>query len=309
MGDQSRAGLSAAGLCAGGRGGFGALLFGDRRGFGVLVLGSGVIGTTSAYYLSLAGHEVTVVDRQPGAGLETSYANAGEVSPGYSAPWAGPGVPLKAIKWLLMQHRPLVIRPNLDMAMIRWGMQMLRNCTAARYEVNKGRMVRLAEYSRDVLREMRAELGLAYDERSQGTLQLFRTQKQLDGTGADIEVLKRYGVAFELLDRAGCIRHEPALARVQDKFLGGLLLPGDETGDCFKFTQALAARAAAAGVSFLYSTAIERLLGDGQRINGVQTDRGLLRLHLAGMHASSPPGTVWRSGASSSGGSSRCCAA
>ena len=256
----------------------------------VIVLGSGVIGTTSAWHLAQAGHEVTVIDRQDSAGKETSYANAGEVSPGYSAPWAGPGVPLKAIKWLLMQHRPLVIRPNLDMAMIRWGMQMLRNCTAARYEVNKGRMVRLAEYSRDVLREMRAELGLAYDERSQGTLQLFRTQKQLDGTGADIEVLKRYGVRFELLDRAGCIRHEPALARVQDKFLGGLLLPGDETGDCFKFTQSLAARAAQAGVNFRYDTAIEGLLSEGGRISGVVTDRGTLSAdaYLVAMGSYSP---------------------
>jgi D-amino-acid dehydrogenase len=199
-------------------------------------------------------------------------------------------VPLKAIKWLLMQHRPLVIRPQLDMAMVRWGLQMLRNCTAERYEINKGRMVRLAEYSRDVLREMRAELGLTYDERSQGTLQLFRTQKQLDGTGADIEVLKRYGVRFELLDRAGCIRHEPALARVQDKFVGGLLLPGDETGDCFKFTQGLAARAAQAGVDFRYGTDIQRLLTEGGRISGVVTGQGTLSAdaYLVAMGSYSP---------------------
>ena len=256
----------------------------------VIILGSGVIGTSSAWHLAQAGHEVTVIDRQDGAGKETSYANAGEVSPGYSAPWAGPGVPLKAIKWLLMQHRPLVIRPQLDMAMVRWGLQMLRNCTAERYEINKGRMVRLAEYSRDVLREMRAELGLAYDERSQGTLQLFRTQKQLDGTGADIEVLKRYGVRFELLDRAGCIRHEPALARVQDKFVGGLLLPGDETGDCFKFTQGLAARAAQAGVNFRYGTDIQRLLTEGGRIGGVVTGQGTLTAdaYLVAMGSYSP---------------------
>ena len=210
----------------------------------VIVLGSGVIGVASAYQLALAGHDVTVVDRQPAAALETSYGNAGEVSPGYSAPWAGPGVPIKAIKWLLMQHRPLVIRPNIDLNLVRWGLAMLRNCTAARYELNKGRMVRLAEYSRDCLKELRAQTGIRYDERMQGTLQLFRTQAQLDGTAADIAILKRYGVAFELLDRAGFIRHEPALAHVQEKFVGGLLLPGDETGDCFKFTQNLAALAA-----------------------------------------------------------------
>ena len=243
----------------------------------VLVLGSGVIGVTSAYQLALAGHEVTVVDRQPAAALETSYGNAGEVSPGYSAPWAGPGVPVKAIKWLLMRHRPLVIRPHLDLGLVRWGLAMLRNCTSARYEINKGRMVRLAEYSRDCLKELRAQTGIRYDERTQGTLQLFRTQAQLDGTGADIEILKRYGVAYEVLDRDGCIRHEPALAHVREKFVGGLRLPGDETGDCFKFTQNLAAFAAQHGVTFRYGTRIDALKLAGKQIEGVVTDAGTLK--------------------------------
>jgi len=243
----------------------------------VVILGSGVIGVSCAYQLAVAGHEVTVVDRQPAAALETSYGNAGEVSPGYSAPWAGPGVPLKAVKWLLMQHRPLVIRPNLDLNLLRWGAAMLRNCTAARYELNKGRMVRLAEYSRDCLKELRAQTGIRYDERMQGTLQLFRTQKQLDGTAADIAILQRYGVGYELLDREGCIRHEPALARVRDKFVGGLLLPGDETGDCFKFTQNLAALAVQKGVCFQYGTSIQALQSGGAQIDGVRTDAGVLK--------------------------------
>jgi len=243
----------------------------------VMVLGSGVIGVTAAYQLALAGHEVTVLDRQPAAGLETSYANAGEVSPGYSAPWAGPGVPVKAIKWLLMRHRPLVIRPHLDIRLILWCLAMLRNCTAARYDRNKGRMVRLAEYSRNCLRELREETGIRYDERMQGTLQLFRTQKQLDGTAADIAILQRYGVGHELLDVAGCIRHEPALAQVKDKFVGGLRLPGDETGDCFQFTQKLAARAAQRGVHFRQGTTIRGLQGDGAQITGVVTDAGTLK--------------------------------
>ena len=243
----------------------------------VLVLGSGVIGVTAAYQLAAAGHEVTVVDRQPGAGLETSYANAGEVSPGYSAPWAGPGVPLKAIKWLLMQHRPLVIRPHLDMNLVRWAAAMLRNCTQARYELNKGRMVRLAEYSRDALKALRAATGIRYDERMQGTLQLFRTEAQQAASAADVAVLQRSGVAFESLDAAGCIRHEPALGAVRHKFVGGLRLPGDETGDCFKFTQRLAALAAARGVVFRYGTRIERLVRNGERIEGAITDAGPLR--------------------------------
>ena len=243
----------------------------------VLVLGSGVIGTTAAYYLARDGHEVTVVDRQGAPAMETSYANAGEVSPGYSAPWAGPGVPLKAIQWMLMQHSPLVIWPLLEWSMWRWGLSMLRNCTEARYAVNKSRMVRLAEYSRDCLRELRADTGIRYDERMQGTLQLFRTQKQLDGVGKDVEVLRRYGVPFEVLDRAGFCAVEPALARVQEKFVGGLRLPGDETGDCFLFTQRLAELARGRGALFLFDTTIDALRADGRRLAGVQTSAGLLQ--------------------------------
>ena len=176
----------------------------------IVILGSGVIGTTAAYYLAKAGHDVTVLDRQSAPALETSFANAGEISPGYASPWAGPGVPIKAIKWLLMQHSPLVIKPMLEAAMWRWGAAMLRNCTAARYRINKARMVRLAEYSRDCLKALRADTGIRYDERTQGTLQLFRTQKQLDATAGDIEVLRETGVPYQLLDRSGYLQYEPA---------------------------------------------------------------------------------------------------
>ena len=236
----------------------------------ILILGSGVIGTTSAYYLARAGHQVTVVDRQSGPALETSYANAGEVSPGYSAPWAGPGVPLKAIKWMLMHHRPLVIWPMCDLAMWRWGAMMLRNCTKARYRTNKGRMVRLAEYSRDCLVALRKETGIQYDERAQGTLQLFRTHKQLDGIGKDVDILKEYGVPFEVLDRDGYCKVEPALALVKEKFVGALRLPGDETGDCFKFTQNMANMAAQLGVMFRFGTAIEGIEFAGGKVTGVR---------------------------------------
>jgi D-amino-acid dehydrogenase len=243
----------------------------------ILVLGSGVIGTTSAYYLAQAGHEVTVVDRQPAAAMETSYGNAGEVSPGYAAPWAGPGIPMKAIKWLLMRHSPLAIRPSLDPKMWSWVFQMLGNCTSARYEINKGRMVRLAEYSRDCLIELRAATGISYDERMQGTLQLFRTQKQLDASEADIAVLKRYGVPYEVLDPAGCIKVEPGLVHVRQKFLGALRLPGDETGDCFKFTQNLAKMAEKLGVTFRYGVSINRLQQEGGKITSVHTSAGEMK--------------------------------
>jgi D-amino-acid dehydrogenase len=243
----------------------------------VLVLGGGVIGVSTAYYLARAGHEVELVDRQSGPALETSFANAGEVSPGYSAPWAGPGVPIKAIKWMLMQHSPLVVWPMLDPAMWRWGLAMLANCTEKAYALNKSRMVPIAEYSRDCLKALRAETGIQYDDRAQGTLQLFRTQKQLDSIGGDIAVLNQYGVPFEVLDRAGFVRVEPALQHTQDKFVGALRLPGDETGDCFIFTNRLAEMASKLGVSFRWNTRIESLQVGGGAITGVHSDAGLLK--------------------------------
>jgi len=156
------------------------------------------------------------------------------------------------------------------------GLAMLANCNERAYEINKSRMLRLAEYSRDCLRQLRADTGIAYDERAQGTLQLFRTQKQLDGTGADVEILRRFGVPFELLDRDGCIVHEPALARVREKFVGGLRLPGDETGDCFLFTQKLAAMATELGAEFRFGTQVKKLAASGGRIDGVGASGGAI---------------------------------
>ncbi|ASY63235.1 D-amino acid dehydrogenase small subunit [Sinorhizobium sojae CCBAU 05684] len=242
----------------------------------VIVLGAGVVGVTSAYQLAKAGHEVTVVDRQEGPALETSFANAGEVSFGYCSPWAAPGIPAKALKWLFMDHAPLILRPKLDRAMLAWMFQMLRNCTAERYAVNKSRMLRLADYSRTSLAEVRAETGIAYDERMQGTLQLFRTQQQLDASAKDVKALAADGIPYEVLDRNGCILVEPALKHVREKIVGGLLTPKDETGDCFKFTNTLAAKAAELGVRFAYGTQIKGLRVEGSRVRGVATDGGWL---------------------------------
>ncbi|KKB76854.1 amino acid dehydrogenase [Devosia limi DSM 17137] len=243
----------------------------------VIILGGGVIGVTSAYYLAKAGHEVEVIERQQGVALETSFANAGEVSPGYASPWAGPGIPQKAIKWLMMRHPPLIVKPVPDYYMARWILQMLTNCTAGRYALNKARMVRIAEYSRDVLKDLRADTGIAYDERMQGTLQLFRTQKQLDGAAKDIKVLAEYGVPYEVLDRAGCIAAEPGLGQSTAPIAGGLRLPGDETGDCHIFTNRLAEMAAALGVVFRYGVTIKALQSEGGKVTGVETDTGVVR--------------------------------
>jgi D-amino-acid dehydrogenase len=242
----------------------------------VIVLGAGVIGVTTAWYLARAGHQVTVVDRQAGPALETSFANAGEVSPGYSAPWAAPGIPMKAIRWMFQRHAPLVLQPRLDRQRIDWMWRMLMNCNTAAYKVNKSRMVRLAEYSRDCLIDLRRDTGISYDERTQGTLQLFRKPEQVDAAAKDIAVLKADGVPFEVLDRAGCLAAEPGLAGAADRIAGGLRLPGDETGDCFKFTNRLADMARAAGVTFRWGVSIDRLLTDGRKVTGVVTDAGVL---------------------------------
>ncbi len=236
----------------------------------VLVLGAGVIGVTTAWYLAKAGHEVTVIDRQPGPGLETSFANAGEVSPGYASPWAAPGIPLKVVKWLFMHHSPLVLRPNFDPRMWRWMVQTLRNCSVERYAVNKARMVRVAEYSRDCLKELRAETGIAYDDRALGTLQLFRTQQQIDSTAGDVKVLHEFGVPYELLDADGCITAEPGLAAVKGLIAGGLRLPHDETGDCHLFTQRLEEMARKAGVIFRYGTVATAVETAGDRVAAIR---------------------------------------
>ena len=240
----------------------------------VVVLGAGVIGVTSAWYLAKAGHEVTVIDRQDGPALETSFANAGEVSFGYCSPWAAPGIPRKAIKWLMMEHAPLILRPKLDLAMLGWLARMLRNCTPDRYALNKSRMLRLSDYSRLCLSELRRDTNIVYDQRMKGTLQLFRTQAQLDASVKDVKALATDGIPYEVLDRDGCIRAEPALAHARDKIVGGLQTPQDETGDCFKFTNALAELATGRGVRFEWGRTIRRILVDGGKAVGAETDAG-----------------------------------
>lgn len=247
----------------------------------VLVMGSGVIGVASAYYLARKGFEVTVIDRQPAPGMETSFANAGQISPGYSAPWAAPGIPLKAMKWLFQRHAPFAMKPDGTFWQMQWAFKLLQNCNAASYDTNKERMVRLAEYSRDCLDALRNEIGIEYEARTQGTLQVFRTQRQLDAAAKDIAVLSRIGVPFELLDRDGCAQVEPALGLVKHKLVGGLRLPGDETGDCQLFTTRLAEEARKLGVVFRQNVAINRLLVEGETLNGVElyTAEGTELLH------------------------------
>jgi D-amino-acid dehydrogenase len=242
----------------------------------VVVLGGGVIGTSTAHYLAQSGAQVTVLDRQPGVALETSHANAGQVSPGYSTPWAAPGIPLKAMKWMFQKHAPLAIRLDGSLFQLRWMAQMLRNCTPERYAVNKERMVRVAEYSRLCLQNLRADLGLRYEQRTGGTLQLFRTQAQVDAVQRDIAVLRESGVPFELLSANQLASVEPSLAQARDRLAGGLRLPMDETGDCFRFTNALAEQTQGMGVDFRFNQNVEGLATEGDRIVGVRVNGRML---------------------------------
>ena len=243
----------------------------------VVILGSGVIGVTTAYYLAKAGHEVTVIDRQPAPALETSFANAGQISPGYASPWAAPGIPLKAMKWMLQRHAPLSITPDGTTFQLKWMWEMLRNCTAERYAVNKERMVRLAEYSRDCFKELRDDAGITYESRQRGTMQLFRTEAQFASAAKDIQVLQDSGVPYELLTRDMLGSAEPALAHAGDKLVGALRLPNDETGDCQLFTTRLAQMAANLGVTFRYNVAIDRLAVAGNSITGVHCGDELVK--------------------------------
>ncbi|HFD0357250.1 TPA: D-amino acid dehydrogenase [Acinetobacter nosocomialis] len=242
----------------------------------VIVLGSGVIGVASAYYLARQGAEVTVLDRQSGPAEETSFGNAGQISPGYSTPWAAPGIPFKAVKWMFQHHAPLAINLDGSMWQLQWMAQMLKNCNPQSYAVNKERMMRVAEYSRDCLRELRKDTGIHYENRAKGTLQLFRKEAQMEAVQRDISVLEECGVSYELLNGNELGRVEPALANAQDKLVGGLHLPNDETGDCYLFTNALAQIAKELGVNFQFNQNVEKLIVEGDQIKGVQANGKVL---------------------------------
>lgn len=242
----------------------------------IIVLGAGVVGVASAYYLAQQGHQVTVIEREPSSALETSFANAGQLSFGYSSPWAAPGIPLKAIKWMFEEHAPLAFRPDGSWQQIQFMLRMLSNCTASRYAVNKERLLRLSNYSRLCLEALRAATHIHYEGRSKGTLQLFRTQQQMDAAGADIAALSDAGVPYQLLQASELHQVEPALAHTRDKLVGGLRTPTDETGDCHMFTAALTAMAIQLGVEFRYNTTIQAVHVMGSTVSGVECNHELL---------------------------------
>ena len=242
----------------------------------VLVLGAGVVGVASAYFLNRAGHEVTVVDRQSGAGMETSFANGGQISPSHSAPWSSPAAPFLMMKWLGRRDAPLLWRMRADTAQWIWGLRFLANCTTARSKTNTLKNLALGLHSRALMRELRTETGIRYDERTQGILQIFRDTQQFDKVAQSAASMTALGCREQVLDRSGCIDVEPALRETGDTIVGGVYAPDDETGDAHTFTRELARVAAERDVAFRYGVTIDRLVTTGTRIAGVVTNQGTL---------------------------------
>ena len=241
----------------------------------VLVLGAGVVGVSAAWFLARDGHAVTVLDRQPGVGMETSFANGGQVSASHAEPWANPATPRKALAWLGREDAPLVFRwRRWDPALWAWGLRFLANCTAARARVNTERTLRVALYSRQVLAGLRAETGLAYDQKSRGILHVYRDHREFGHACGEAEMMVRLGLAREVCDPARCLAIEPALAAVAGELAGGLFSPDDESGDAHKFTGGLARLAADGGVTFRLGLTILGLAREGDRITAVITDQG-----------------------------------
>ena len=257
----------------------------------VLVLGAGVVGTAAAYFLNEAGHDVTVVERQAGAGLETSFANGGIVGAYSSRPWAHPEVPRMLIKWFGREDAPYLFRLRPDLAQWRWAVNFLRHCTRAHFERSQQVSLRLSTYSYDCLKALREKEGLAYDQRAEGVLHLYRDSASLD---ASYEYETRMADARfhpERLDRDQMLDAEPALQQTADQFAGAIFFANDESGDAYKFTAALAAAAAANGVTFRYGETVRRLTGDRRRVTGAETDKGAIEADAVVMSLASysPP--------------------
>lgn len=242
----------------------------------IVVLGAGVVGTATAYYLNQVGHQVTVIDQCSGVADETSYANAGQLSFGYTTPWAAPNIPLKALKWLGKQHSPLIIRPDGSLFQLKWLAQMTANCNHSAYARNQSRMMRISEYSRALLHEFEATENIDFEQRHLGTLHLFRDEKAFRQHQQHMGVLEQFNVPYETLTPSQVMQYEPALAHMQQHIAGAFRLPNDSTGDCRLFTQKLAQLCEQRGVRFKFNHTINRLDVIGKKINSVITSGGAI---------------------------------
>ena len=239
----------------------------------VVVLGAGIIGTTSAYFLAKQGHDVTVIDRQNGVSMETSHANAGCLSYGFTSPWASPGLPLSVLKWTLTGRSPLIINPNVSIETIKFLYRIYKNCNSRSYEVNKSRMLRLASYSQKALIEIESDFDLYYEQRKQGSLQLFWDSKEMDKVKKDIAILQKFNIKSSLLDAEDCVKIEPGLKYVKNKIAGGVQFMDDFTGNCYLFSTEIYQKCVEMGVNFEFNTEIKSLQINNNKISSVLTDK------------------------------------
>ncbi len=244
----------------------------------VLVLGAGVVGTTTAYYLNKAGHDVTVVERQDSVGMETSFANGGQIAAAHANPWASPATPFKALKWLGKKDAPLLFHfMRLDPALWGWGLKFLANCTENKTDINTERTLRIALHSRKCLKELRKEIELHYDHREEGILHFYRNEKEFALAVKAAQTMRKYGLDRRIVDSKTAVTIEPALKNVQSDIVGAIYSSDDESGDAHKFTRELAKHCEARGVEFLYNRKIENLQLEQGKVFGVKTDHGILK--------------------------------
>jgi D-amino-acid dehydrogenase len=240
----------------------------------VIVLGAGLLGVTSAYFLHQLGHEVTVIDRQASPAAETSFANGGQISVSHAEPWANPGAPLKLLQWLGREDAPLLFRLRADMRQWLWGLQFLRECTPARTRHNIGQIVRLGTYSREVLQQLRAQLGLRYDERTQGILHFYTQRKEFDAALAPAEQMRALGCERQVISADDAVKIEPALAHIRPQLAGATYTAQDESGDANLFARELVKACEAGGVKFLLGHNITALRETGGEIDHVEVTDG-----------------------------------
>ena len=243
----------------------------------VVVLGAGIIGTTSAYFLAKQGHEVTVIDRQDSVSMETSHANAGCLSYGFTSPWASPGLPFSVLKWVLTGRSPLIINPNMSVETIKFLYRMYKNCNSRSYEINKSRMLRVANYSQKALLEIETDFDLYYEQKKQGSLQLFWDSKEIEKAHKDIAILDKFNINSKLLSAEECVKIEPGLQYVKNKLAGGIQFMDDFTGNCYLFSTEVYKKCVEMGVNFEFNTEIKSLQINNDKIASVSTDSGEIK--------------------------------
>ena len=243
----------------------------------VVVLGAGIIGTTSAYFLAKQGHEVTVIDRQDSVSMETSHANAGCLSYGFTSPWASPGLPFSVLKWVLTGRSPLIINPNMSVETIKFLYRMYKNCNSRSYEINKSRMLRVANYSQKALLEIETDFDLYYEQKKQGSLQLFWDSKEIEKVQKDIAILDKFNINSKLLSAEECVKIEPGLQYVKNKLAGGIQFMDDFTGNCYLFSTEVYKKCVEMGVNFEFNTEIKSLQISNDKIASVSTDSGEIK--------------------------------